>query len=155
MHTCVCTQTYTNTSGMILHTWFPPQSLNVELFPFRRDLARYMGVDESDVQVSVLKKQNIWAGEISYFSTARPRKRPCLHVKSFWRNAGNISRMERRVNVLGLSLGWQPGCGVTYLCGILGNVSFFFQWEWTCCFQHTEYQNTPEGPLQPLLGLDQ
>lgn len=30
----------------------------LELFLFRRDLARWMGVDESDVQVSVLKKQN-------------------------------------------------------------------------------------------------
>ena len=55
----------------------------LELLPFRRDLAHSMGVDESDVHVSIKKKHITWAGEFLIHSTASPGNVNDLPVNSF------------------------------------------------------------------------
>ena len=55
----------------------------LELLPFRRNLAHSMGVDESDVHVSIQKKHITWAGEFLIHSTASPGNVNDLPVNSF------------------------------------------------------------------------
>lgn len=60
-----CGHKHLKANRAIPNTLFPARSLNLDFFPFRNDLEKWMGVSEADVQVSSLKStvlqgRHIW-----------------------------------------------------------------------------------------------